>query len=631
MEGYNKKVIMSYWTICRMKTTKKIYVKVSIIFLLGGILLFSSCEKEENQKIEANRKTLFMYLPWSSNLTNYFYNNISDLEKCITKIGLNNEKVIVFISTGSTEAMMFEIASVVNYVGKINASDIAVKMCRVDVNAAARNVREMALNDDASSYDSYEKKIAKLLDDVDSQLEIIKNKGVVSDEKYTEYATALSDWSKISSSILEEIKSGNQQQGVDDILNKCTPALNKLVNIALELDEITDAVSAKAVQNTVVYAILGVGFIVFFLVMACMISGKTSKRVLGSILEPLHAIEDVAKELTEGNLHSTLDYRSEDEIGRLAHSMRKSIRILGSYVDDIDRAMKLFSEGNFDVQPNVEWKGDFVGILHSFMDFEASMAKMVKGIQRASNQVSGGAEQVSSGATELADGATNQAAAVEELTATVENVAEQVRHNSQSASEISTKVVVLGDDILENDTKMHEMVKSMLEIKNASMQIDKIIETINDIASQTNLLALNASIEAARAGEAGKGFAVVANQVNQLAEQSSQAVKESAALIKTSVNAVGKGMLLAEETAEQLEEIAKNSKVITEEVSGIAETLADQTVEIQQINEGIEQINDVVQSNSATSEECAAASQEMSSEAEHLRNMISEILSLQLQ
>ena len=544
------------------------------------------------------------------------------------RINYGYKKVIILmIISGllSIIAIGMLFASVVNYVGKINASDIAVKMCRVDVNAAARNVREMALNDDTSSYDGYEKTIAKFLDDVDSQLEIIKNKGVVSDEKYTEYATELSNWSKISSSILEEIKSGNQQQGVEDILNKCTPALNKVVNIALELDEITDVVSAKAVQNTVVYAILGVVFIVFFLVMAYIFSRKTSKRVLGSILEPLHAIEDVAKELTEGNLHSTLDYRSEDEIGRLAHSMRKSIRILGSYVDDIDRAMKLFSEGNFDVQPNVEWKGDFVGILHSFMDFEASMAKMVKGIQRASNQVSGGAEQVSSGATELADGATNQAAAVEELTATVENVAEQVRHNSQSASEISTKVVVLGDDILENDTKMHEMVKSMLEIKNASMQIDQIIETINDIASQTNLLALNASIEAARAGEAGKGFAVVANQVNQLAEQSSQAVKESAALIKTSVDAVGKGMLLAEETAEQLEEIAKNSKVITEEVSGIAQTLADQTVEIQQINEGIEQINDVVQSNSATSEECAAASQEMSNEAEHLRNMVSEI------
>lgn len=171
-----------------------------------------------------------------------------------------------------------------------------------------------------------------------------------------------------------------------------------------------------------------------------------------------------------------LEYRSEDEIGRLAHSMRKSIRILGSYVDDIDRAMKLFSEGNFDVQPNVEWKGDFVGILNSFMAFEESMAAMVKGIQMVSDQVSGGAEQVSSGATELADGATNQAAAVEELTATVENVSEQVQQNSQAASKISTKVVALGDDILENNAKMREMVKSMLEIKDASIQIEKLLK-----------------------------------------------------------------------------------------------------------------------------------------------------------
>ena len=515
--------------------------------------------------------------------------------------------------------------NLINYVDKINATDIAVKMCRVDVNAAARNVREMALNDDTSSYDTYQNTITKLLADADSQLKIIKETGVVSKKEYTEYATALSDWKDISSSILEEIRAGKQQQGVEDILTKCTPALNKLVNIVLKLDDITDVESNKAVKNTIVCAISGFVFIIFFLSLAWINSRKTSKRVLASILEPLHAIEDVAKELTEGNLHSTLDYRSEDEIGRLAHSMRKSIRILGSYVDDIDRAMKLFSEGDFDVKPNVEWKGDFVGILNSFMTFEKSMAGIVKGIQMVSDQGSGGAEQVSSGATELADGATNQAAAVEELTATVEEVSGQMKQNSKATNEISTKVVDLGNDILDNNSKMHEMVASMLEIKDASMQIDKIIETINDIASQTNLLALNASIEAARAGEAGKGFAVVANQVNQLADQSAAAAKESDVLIKTSVTAVGKGVLLAEETARQLEIIAGNSKTITEEVSGIAETLENQALEIQQINDGIEQINDVVQTNSATSEECAAASLEMNSEAEHLHNMIREL------
>lgn len=513
-------------------------------------------------------------------------------------------------------------ANMMHYVENVNVADQAVKICRINVNAAARNIREMALNEDTSSYDNYEQTVKRLLSEVDSQLQILKKTEVLSDENYEEYATALSDWGEIGYSIIEEIKNGNDENATDAILNNCTPALNKVVEIAIKLDELTDEASSETVRNMVVCTVAGFVVIIVCLVFAFTLTRKTSKRVLETILEPLHAIEDVAMELTEGNLHSTLEYHSDDEIGKLAHSMRKSIRILGTYVDDIDRSMKLFSEGNFDVHPEVEWRGDFVGILNSFMAFQASMAGTIKGIQNVSNEVSGAAEQVASSSNDLADGATNQAAVVEELTATVTGVSEQVEKNSQSAKEISVKVDELGNAISESNGKMHEMVDSMHEISEASKEIDKIITTINEIASQTNLLALNASIEAARAGEAGKGFAVVANQVNVLADQSAQAAKESATLIETSVKAVEKGMVIAGQTAAQLEEVAENSKVITTEVTNIAETLETQTTEIKQINEGIEQINDVVQTNSATSEECAAASQEMSSEAESLREMI---------
>ena len=549
------------------------------------------------------------------------------LEKMHLKERINygyRKVIIMMLISGALSVVIIGVlfANMLNYVDRVQCADTAVKICRLNVNSAARNIREMALNSDKSTYDSYEQNVEEQLAEVDTELKALKGTGTVSAELYQEYSDSLAEWGNIGYSIMEQIKSGKIDEATAAIINECTPALDKTVEIGKKLDDVTDQARNRAVRITVILAIAGIGAVVICLIIAVILARKTAERVMGTILAPLHQIENVAQELTEGNLHSTLEYHSEDEIGRLAHSMRKSIRILGSYVDDIDRAMKQFSEGDFDVQPQVEWRGDFIGILNSFMAFEKSMADTVKGIQHVSDEVFEGAEQVASSSSDLADGATNQAAVVEELTATVENVSEQVAQNSKTAKEISGRVDELGNSILDSNSKMREMVDSMNEISVASKEIDKIIATINEIAAQTNLLALNASIEAARAGEAGRGFAVVANQVNVLADQSAQAAKESSLLIETSVKAVEKGMVIAGQTAAKLEEVAESSKNITEEVANIADTLETQTTEIYQINQGIEQINDVVQTNSATSEECAAASQEMSNEAESLRGLI---------
>ena len=538
-----------------------------------------------------------------------------------------NKVIKIMIASGilSLIVIVLLLANMLNYVQKVERADGAVKTCIIDVNSAARSIREMALNTDKSSYNTYESDVKDILNNVNSELLILKGLNTVDTDLYNQYAKALNDWGTIGYSIIKEIKAGNSSAATNDILNKCTPALDNVISIGDKLDADTDVTRNNAIRFTLFFAIAGIAAIIIFVIVAIIISKKTSKNIVNSIMLPLGEIEKVAAELTQGNLHSQLDYHSDDEIGQLAHNLRKSIRILSSYVDDIGHSMKEFSKGNFAVQPEVEWKGDFVDILNSFVAFENSMSDTVIGIQRAANEVSGGAGQVAESSNDLAQGATDQAAVVEELTASITNVAEQIDKNAESTKNISTSVDNLGKEIVTSNARMQDMVESMNEINEASQQIDQIIATINEIASRTNLLALNASIEAARAGEAGKGFAVVADQVTVLAENSAKAAKESAVLISNSVSAVERGMVIANETAGKLEKVADNSKQITVDVNDIAETLKAQTDVIHQINKGVNQINDVVQTNSATSQECAAASQQMSSEAENLKNLIREL------
>lgn len=81
-----------------------------ILFIFISLLSCGlvSCEKEEMTELEENRKTLFMYMPWASDLIGNFYTNLSDMEESIASTGLSGEKVVVFLPTSPTEATLFE-------------------------------------------------------------------------------------------------------------------------------------------------------------------------------------------------------------------------------------------------------------------------------------------------------------------------------------------------------------------------------------------------------------------------------------------------------------------------------------------------------------------------------------------
>lgn len=90
-----------------MKTKPRILL--NIIPIVIGIFL-SSCSTHDEPQPAETENTVFMYLPWSGNLTDCFYQNIKDIESTICQSGgLGTDRVIVFMSTGPTCATMYEI------------------------------------------------------------------------------------------------------------------------------------------------------------------------------------------------------------------------------------------------------------------------------------------------------------------------------------------------------------------------------------------------------------------------------------------------------------------------------------------------------------------------------------------
>ena len=508
------------------------------------------------------------------------------------------------------------------FVDKTNRADTAIKTIRVDTNITARTIREMALNEDTSAYPAYVSKVEEKMAEVWSEIDVLKATGVLDEALVANYEKEIQLWEVVGYEIIEKLEAGDHDAAVEQIFSECVPELDALIEVSLELDTLTEGLMQQSVSESQAIFWICLVVVIIFIILAVIVALQIGKKIIASITEPLQEIEAVAFELTNGNLHSSIEYHAQDEIGSLAHSLRKSLRILGSYVDDIANTMKEFSEGNFEVQPQTEWKGDFIQIRDSILQFEQSMADIMKSIHGAADQVSSGADQIAGSSTELASGATEQAGITEELAATILSASEELAQSADAAREISKKVESSGVEILKGNEKMQEMLGAMDEINDASEKISQIIDTINSIASQTNLLALNASIEAARAGEAGKGFAVVADQVSILAAQSADAAKESNVLIESSLAAVEKGKVIADDTAKQLEYVVADSQSIMKDIDHAADVLTSQVESFEQIIIGVDHINDVVQTNSATSEECAAASQEMSSQAEMLEELI---------
>ena len=227
--------------------------------------------------------------------------------------------------------------------------------------------------------------------------------------------------------------------------------------------------------------------------------------------------------------------KSHDEVKILAKSAAKVVNEQNAMISDIGNILSNMAHGNFNVHSkdaDNTYRGDYKVLIESVRDINTKLNDTLSQISIAGDQVSSGSQQVSAGAQSLAQGATEQAASVEELAATIHNINAHIEATMEDCQKGRQLVDETAGYIGAANEKMNSLTSAMQDISDASAEISKIIQTIEDIAFQTNILALNAAVEAARVGEAGKGFAVVAEEIRVLAEQSKDAVASGSVMVR---------------------------------------------------------------------------------------------------
>lgn len=313
------------------------------------------------------------------------------------------------------------------------------------------------------------------------------------------------------------------------------------------------------------------------------------KKIIG---ENLYEINQLLKEITEGNFKKRFAVTSNNELGMIKTKFNEFLDEFENIILNMNEVSSKLANNSSKLDEN----------LHNIVKSDSDLS--IRGIKESMETI--------------VNMVTSQTAETEEIFASLTEISSMIGSvsdsigNTKTISKETTELAKLGGK------KVAESLQGMIEIQNtvknieekahnlgeSSTKVGQIVGIISGISEQTNLLALNAAIEAARAGEAGRGFAVVADEVRKLAENSRNSTQE----ISTLINIIQKevydvimavnigyekskeGRELAEETYKNIESIIQKVQTTDSRMEEISTAMKEQALATNEINTTMENI-----------------------------------------
>ena len=486
------------------------------------------------------------------------------------------------------------------------------------------NVLQATLDEDDTRSDSYIAEARQQYQTIQDAALTIKSTYTGDQSVLTNLDTMITNLSPILERLYAYANAQDLQGGYAYLRDTYEPLADQLRDQLDAIGQTADQAAIDTVNTGHTLSTTADVVVILLVVLSSAVGIVLAITIANGIVNPVNQMQEVTLAVSKGDFESDITYNSKDALGALADNMRHLTATIKEIITDVEMQLAAMGEGNFNIRSRKEemYLGSFARLQTAMTKLTMAVSETMAQIDVSADQVNSGGEQISSSAQAMAQGATEQASSVQELAATIGEISHAVEETAEHAQSAKVDNQASHDQIAICSAHMADLMGAMKAIEVKSVEISKVIKTIEDIAFQTNILALNAAVEAARAGSAGKGFAVVADEVRNLATKSQEASASTASLIEETVKAVNEGSRLSVETDEALKEVVIRAQKVMDAVTRISQATDAQSHDVAQVSTGIDQISSVVQTNSATAEESAAASEELSGQANLLKELV---------